>query len=173
MKKIFLFIFLLLMFFIGHCQKPNIVIGHVCDTADNSPLLISGLFFIDSICDIGSAFLITVITGDSVTTNGSELLFGSLKTPGVPFTVISFKNNSCSKGRTIRKGNVYRFTLSPPGGAWSLYGWHKDDSNCFLTAIDEYGDTINIPCSMIQTQLMMSLELSGLQYNCINSNFND
>ena len=166
MKKIDIIIFIL---FIGlHCngygQIPEVLIcSPDVDTNSIYPPVFKGTFHIDSIIDIGKAYLITVVSMDSIETNSRAL--SSLSTTGISFTIISFKNEDKSNGETIYKGGVYKFTLSPPGGIWALYGCKMNDWEYSQSVQDSTGITVKVPLPLIKTQLMVSLELNGLQYS--------
>lgn len=159
------FIFLLLFCFCTNVygQIPQIIIEAPGTKVDSvSPHIFWGTFCVDSIYEMGSAYLITVISVDTIETNSP--LKSSITGAGVPFTVISFKNGTKSNENTIRKGEVYYFTLSPPEGVWTLFGHHGDDWGAFQSVQDPKGTPIKVPLPLIKTQLMVSSELNGLQY---------
>lgn len=160
----FIFVFLFCTHFDGYGQIPKITIWAPEDKLDSvSPHIFSGTFCIDSIYEMGSAYLITVSSVDSIETHSS--LMSSLTGAGVQFTIISFKNGTRSNEKAIRKGEMYYFTLSPPGGIWTLFDHHYDDWGYSQSVQDPMGATIKVPLPLIQTQLMLSSELTGLQYD--------
>lgn len=141
-------------------QIPKITMGGAVENEDSiSPHIFWGTFCIDSIYEMGCVYLITVISEDTIKTT-SSLMLG----PGVPFTVISFKNGARSNEYTICKGGIYYFTLSPPDGVWTLFSNHYDDWKYSQSVQDPMGNTIKVPLPLIKTQLMLSSELNGLQY---------
>ena len=150
-------------------QVPRIAIVPSDSLVDNvSPHIFKGAFRVDSIIDIGKAYLITVVSTDSIETTSKGL--SSLAARGVQFTIISFKYGRESSGMEIHTGVVYNFTLSPPGGIWTLYGDKIDDWGYFQSVQDFTGDTIKVPLPLIKTQLMLSFELNGLLYICNSQN---
>ena len=59
---------------------------------------------------------------------------------------------------------MFKFTLSPPDGIWTLYGGKGDDWGLCQTVRDSMDTIIKVPLPRIKTQLMLSQELKGLQY---------
>lgn len=164
MKNIWLFLlFLSSVPSIGHGQIPQITILAPDDKVDSvSPHIFRGKFCIDSIYEMGDAYLINVISVDTVET--SSPLMSPILGAGVPFTVISFKSGIKNNEHAIRKGDICYFTLSPPEGVWTLLGHHYDDWGYSQSVQDPMGNTVKVPLPLIKTQLMLSSELKGLQY---------
>lgn len=159
----FIFLLLFCVYTNVYGQIPQIIIEAPNTKVDSvSPHIFGGTFCIDSIYEMGSAYLITVISVDTIATNSP--LMSSITGAGVPFTVISFKDGTKSNENTIRKGEVYYFTLSPPDGVWTLFGHHDNDWESFQSVQDPMGNQIKVPLPLIRTQLMLSSELNGLQY---------
>ena len=168
-KNVFFYIVLFGFLFYGYGQIPVITIlppstGNEIDSV--SPHILKGDFHIDSIYDMGDAYLITVVSMDSITTNSHGL--SSIAKSGVPFTVISFKNENETNNEAIDDiicvGVVYRHTLSPPEGVWTIFGCKMDDWGYSQSAKDPKGKIIKVPLPLIKTQLMISNELKGLHY---------
>ena len=165
MKKISLIIIALFFCFQdnGFGQIPKITISPSNLPVDSVSLhIFKGLFRVDSISDIGKAYLITVVSVDTLETTSPALSI--LTAVGTPFTIVSFKNETIGKDRVISKGEVFKFTLSPPDGIWTLYGGKGDDWGLCQTVRDSMDTIIKVPLPRIKTQLMLSQELKGLQY---------
>lgn len=166
MKKkvcILIFVFLLFLHYDGYGQIPEIFILPPGDATEVSSHVFSGLFQVDSIVEYkGKAYLITVAVKDSVVTN-SELL-RPLTSPGVLFTVISLKCEESMCEDEIHPGGVYYFTLSPPDGVWTLFDTLQNDWGYNQFIRDPDGVAIRVPFPLINTQLMIAMELNGLQY---------
>ena len=167
MKKIRVIAFALIfcLHYDGFGQIPIITVLQSDVSIDSvSPHIFNGLFRVDSIFDIGDAYLITVVSVDSIETNSREMSI--LTATGVPFTIISFKYGEMTGGMKIHTGLTYYFTLSPPDGIWTLFGDKNDDWRYYQTVKKSTGDIIKVPLPLIKTQLMISSELNGLQYYC-------
>ena len=165
MKKIKVILFLLAVY--PYCsifgQIPSITILPPNAESDNViPHVFKGKFSVDSIRDIGIAFLIDVTGVDSLETNSLGL--SSLTLTKVQFTIVSMKHSEKPKGETIHEGGTYKFTLSPPDGVWTLYGCKFNDWR-YSQSVRVSADTIiKVPLPLIKTQLMLSSELIDLNY---------
>lgn len=173
MKKIKVILFLLA--FYPYCsiygQIPSItILPSGTESESVLPHIFKGEFYVDSIRDIGNAFLIDVTCVDSLETNSPGL--SSLTLTKAQFTIISMKQSEKQKGETIHEGGTYRFTLSPPEGIWTIYGDKINDWRYSQSFRDSADITTNVPLPLIKTQLMLSSELIDLNYieNNVESN---
>ncbi len=176
-KRIVSFIVGLCIVVVGYGQVPVVVFGddHITelknvDVAEVKPYIFNGQFRVDSIYDMDTAYLIYVTKMDS---SWFKVFFDSLGA-GTQFTIIGFKDRDNKKpdGNVIKVGEIYEFTLSPPNGAWSIFP-HSDLWKYAASARSPNGEKIQIPYTLIKTQLMISQELDALYYHSLKDNKDD
>jgi len=146
----------------GFAQEPHIrITTSITDTDRVVPIIVEGIFSVDSIYELDSAYLVYVTKIDSTVT---EFNLFEIKA-GDAFTIISFKNEISSKPdeNFVKIGVEYEFSLTPSDGAWLIWP-HSDFWKYSESAFSPTGQRIKVPLTLLVNQLMVSKELHGLYY---------
>lgn len=179
-KSIVSFIVALCVVVVVYGQVPVVVFGddHVTeliistspDYVPKERFIYDGKFYVDSIYDMDTAYLIYVTKMDS----SCFKVFGNILGAGTQFTIIGFKDKDNNKpdGNVIKVGEIYDFTLSPPDGIWTIFPY-SDLWKYTENVKSPNGERFQIPYSLINTQIMISKELDGLYYHSTNDNTED